>query len=147
MLVNPTERFVYFSDFGAAIRYCHDRVWIDLIPPEERGSDEAPEEWRRVRAQLDPHELADKWRRASATLDKLYAQFLLRGYTAELADRLREVVNATHYDLELGEIYGLPGDARALLAAIQATPDALASFNFSADNEYGRAASAEPGNA
>ncbi len=116
MVVDPDLRFVFVDDFGYAASYCRRRLWEDLTPPDQRGSDESVERWRRMRSAFLASDLADAWSAADAAFSDLLDSFIANGYSRALADRLREIVNTYGLDLELGEIYVLPQDIQALLA-------------------------------
>lgn len=116
MVVDPDLRFVFVDDFGYATSYCRHRLWEDLTPPDERGSDESVERWFHMRSAFSAGELADAWVAADAAFSELLDAFIAGGYSSALASRLREIVNTYGLDLELGEIYVLPKDIQALLA-------------------------------
>jgi hypothetical protein len=116
MVATPDQRYVFVDDFGYAVSYCRRRLWEDLLPPYERGSDEPVERWHRLRSAFSLDELADAWTAADAALSALLRAFIADGYSYALGDRLREIVNTYALDLELGEVYVLPQDLQALLA-------------------------------
>lgn len=118
MAHDPDMRFVFVDDFGYALAYCRQRLREDLTPPDQWGGDEPLEHWRRLRAAISPADLANAWAAADAALSALLANFIASGYTRSLDNRLREIVNTYGFDLELGEIYVLPQDIRALLARV-----------------------------
>jgi hypothetical protein len=132
LVVNPAERYVFLDDFGYAISYCRQRLWEDLVPPKKRGGGEDLEKlsrrWRRMRKAFSLTYLATNWKQADAAFIELLDVYVRDGYSRALGDRLREIVNAYGFDLELGEIYALPSDLPALLAAMG---DDRATFNFS----------------
>lgn len=118
-MVNDTNlRYVFVDDFGYAVSYCRQRLLEDLTPPDQRGSDESLERWRRMRSAFSSDELATSWRAADEALSTLLDRFIAAGYADELSERLREVVNTYGLDLELGEIYVVPQDIEALLTRI-----------------------------
>lgn len=118
MVVSPDLRYVFVDDFGYAVSYCRRRLWEDLTPPYERGSDESVERWRRLRAAFSLDELTSAWTAADAAFAELLEAFIAAGYSCELGDRLREIVFAYSLDLELGEIFVLPRDIEAILAHV-----------------------------
>ena len=118
MVVAPDQRYVFVDDFGYAISYCRRCLWVDLLPPYERGSDESVERWHRLRSAFSLDELADAWMAADAAFSELLRAFIADGYSHALGDWLREIVNTYGLDLELGEIYVLPQDLPALLTQV-----------------------------
>jgi len=118
MVYAPELRYVFVDDFGYAITYCRQRLREDLTPPDQRGSDEPLEQWNRLRAAIPPDDLANAWLAADVAFTALLADFIAKGYRRSQGDRLREIVNIYGFDLELGEIYVLPLDVRALLARV-----------------------------
>lgn len=118
MVATPDQRYVFVDDFGYAVSYCRRRLWEDLTPPYERGSDESVERWHRLRSAFSLDELTDAWTAADAALSRLLRSFVADGHSQALGDRLREIVNTYALDLELGEVYVLPQDLPALLAQV-----------------------------
>ncbi len=118
MVNEPDLRFVFVDDFGFAVAYCRQRLREDLTPPDQRGSNEPVERWRRLRSAFAPEDLARAWDAADAAFSALLDAFIAGGYAPPLGARLREIVNTYGFDLELGEIYILPTDTRALLARV-----------------------------
>lgn len=137
LVVNPDERYVFLDDFGYAISYCRRRVWEDLVPPDKRDSAEPVERWRRMRNAFSLVYLGVCWARADTAFSNLLDTYIANGYSRELGDRLREIVNTYGLDLELGEIYALPRDLPALLAVMG---DDRIGFNFSNANHRARLA-------
>src|SRR5579859_635999 len=66
LVVDPQTRHVFVDDFGYAVSYCRHSLWVDLLPPYERGSDESVERWHRLRSAFSLDELADAWAAADA---------------------------------------------------------------------------------
>jgi hypothetical protein len=118
MVHDVSMRFVFVDDFGDAVSYCRQRLFADLVPPDQRDNAASPDHWRRLRAAFAPEALASAWAAADAALAELLDAFIGQGVTPALAERLREVVNHYSLDLELGEIYLLPQDLPALLAQV-----------------------------
>jgi hypothetical protein len=118
MVNEPDMRYVFVDDFGYAVAYCRQRLREDLTPPNQRGSDESLERWLRMRSAFAPEDLASAWAAADAAFSALLSAFVSVGYSPPLSVHLREIVNSYSLDLELGEIYVLPGDLRALLAQV-----------------------------
>jgi hypothetical protein len=118
MVATPDQRYAFVDDFGYAVSYCRRRLWEDLTPPYERGSDESVERWHRLRAAFSLNEMTEAWVTADSALSELLRAFIAGGYSRALGDRLREIVNTYSLDLELGEVYVLPQDLPALLAQV-----------------------------
>jgi hypothetical protein len=118
MVNNTAMRYVFVDDFGYAVSYCRQRLFEDLVPPDQRGSDASLERWRRMRSAFASDDLAISWAAADAAFSLLLDAFIIQGYTLALSGRLREVVNRYGLDLELGEIYVAPQDVPALLRQI-----------------------------
>ena len=122
------DGFVFVDDFGYAVGYCRYSLMGELRPPAVKTEQEpAPTDlglpglqmmqdtWQRHVAQYGADELARRWQSAEAGFDTLLEQFARDGYRPEMGTDLMTVVNANSIDLELHDVYVLPGDLERLL--------------------------------
>ncbi|HET9110349.1 MAG TPA: hypothetical protein VFN78_05955 [Ktedonobacterales bacterium] len=119
-------------DFGDAIcffRYIEIPDELELPKPPTPDENEANAElaatlpglammqasWEQRRPKITDEKLLARKARADEALDALLADYVREGYTPEMANRLRQTVNAAMLDWEVEEIWILPDDLDELL--------------------------------
>jgi len=127
LVTDAGMRYIFVDDFGDAVSYCRQCLFVDLTPPSQRENHGSPEDWRRLRAGFAPEDLAVAWAAADEALSALLDAFVASSASAESSDagvapalieRLRATVNRYGLNLELGAIYVLPQDLAALLGQV-----------------------------
>ena len=119
-------------DFGDAICFFrYVEIPDDLEPPKTSTPAQAEAQaelaatlpglalleasWERRRPKTTEEQLLARQRRAEEALDALLADYVREGYQPEMANRLRQTVNAAMLDWEVEEIWILPDDLSELL--------------------------------
>jgi hypothetical protein len=114
-----------FPDFGDAICfYRYLRVPEELEPQEHSSHVDnllpklatMEQNWERQRPKLTNAQLRSRLTAAEQALDDLLAEFVQRGYRAEMSKCLWETVNDALLDFELHEVFVLPADLDALFS-------------------------------
>jgi hypothetical protein len=119
------DGLTFVDDFGHAIGYCRYTLQAQLQPPPQArlaaSHDDLPglqmmlESWKRYTSQFGPDELSRRWVAAETVFDALLQEFVREGYRPDVGQRLLAAVNASSIDLELNDIWALPGDLDRLL--------------------------------